>query len=496
MMTSSILHEIPGIPASIKGIMWWLIPMITSWIAMYVSPSMFTGFWRKSKHQITIQTGMYQNGIMFDACIWSISSEILKLNRVTIVPGNEDDVCSGLGMTWPDNNTHIVKEWKGHNIEIWFNSFPVLGAISTTIKEEKRITLSSKTLDVNGLYAMCKEMCKKYEEASEDQRTQPGYVPKLFKNDVKGRWSIGNPWLHTKTRENVILDNEIHHRLFEAMDNFMNNNEEESMRLGMTRSLGIMLHGPPGTGKTSCIKMLSREYRLDTFRLSISQVANVVDMERLFEMLPNHPHILVIEDIDCVDSDKITLNRTNTKEMPKKGGDMLNALLQCMDGLMEAKGRVMIITTNHPERLDRALLRTRRIDLPLHLSTCTGTMIQKIYERFYMASLKQDIIDALGTSLTPAQVYTAFDSNRRDPYGGLQRLIEMKSEPVDIPAIIEKNSSINNMMMTSTDDDTQSIDYDMYDSIHDIRTRPLKLRSRSGKSFLSSRGRITTKWAR
>jgi len=53
----------------------------------------------------------------------------------------------------------------------------------------------------------------------------------------------------------------------------------------------------------------------------------------------------------------------------------LSCILNTIDGVLENYGRILIITTNYPEKLDNALVRPGRIDLKVNYSRCTNQMM-------------------------------------------------------------------------------------------------------------------------
>ena len=61
----------------------------------------------------------------------------------------------------------------------------------------------------------------------------------------------------------------------------------------------------------------------------------------------------------------------------------LSFLLNLLDGILETPGRILIITTNHPELLDPALIRPGRIDIKLKVGNCTQSMIIDMLRFFY-----------------------------------------------------------------------------------------------------------------
>ena len=61
----------------------------------------------------------------------------------------------------------------------------------------------------------------------------------------------------------------------------------------------------------------------------------------------------------------------------------LGYLLQKLDGIEDASGRIIIATTNHPESINPALLRPGRFDLKLCLGNCSAQMYEDILSAFY-----------------------------------------------------------------------------------------------------------------
>lgn len=61
----------------------------------------------------------------------------------------------------------------------------------------------------------------------------------------------------------------------------------------------------------------------------------------------------------------------------------LSFLLNLLDGVLETPGRIIIMTSNHPEKLDKALIRPGRIDIALNVGFCTRDMIVDMIQYFY-----------------------------------------------------------------------------------------------------------------
>jgi chaperone BCS1 len=134
------------------------------------------------------------------------------------------------------------------------------------------------------------------------------------------------------------------------------------------------LYGPPGTGKSSLSLSIAGACDLDIYILNISSVDDS-SLGELFTELPAHC-VILLEDIDAVDATrsrqrgtaKTGQDETSSSTKGKSQGRVsLSALLNVLDGVGSQEGRVLIMTTNHAERLDAALIRPGRVDMKLEL---------------------------------------------------------------------------------------------------------------------------------
>merc|ERR1712117_893783 len=104
-------------------------------------------------------------------------------------------------------------------------------------------------------------------------------------------------------------------------------------------------------------------------------------------------------------------------------------LLEVLDGVMEMEGRMLIITTNYPEKLDKALIRPGRIDMKVHFGHMTGKSIIDMYNHYF----KQDppasvpVQDIPDLKWTPAEVTQVFLNNMHQPEKALLQLINSES---------------------------------------------------------------------
>lgn len=180
---------------------------------------------------------------------------------------------------------------------------------------------------------------------------------------------------------------------------------------------GIGLHGPPGTGKTSLVRVVAEDYDLPVYSYDLRTLRNSEIIDEWHRMLTHTPCIALIEDIDAVFD-----GRENIVGM---GSLSFDCLLNCIDGIRRSDGVLLIVTTNAINRLDAALIRPGRIDWMVEMGVLDGELCRLIVERI-LASYPEMWDDAISacSGKTGAEVQnvcsqmalTKFWSERADDY--------------------------------------------------------------------------------
>ena len=130
---------------------------------------------------------------------------------------------------------------------------------------------------------------------------------------------------------------------------------------GLPNSRGIILSGPPGTGKTMIAKSLASKTSVTTILISAEMIQQKNEVKSIFRLGRKlAPTLMIIEDIDTAG----TVSRRFTDH------PILGEYLQSMDGMEPNNGMVIIATTNHTENIDPAISDRpgrfdRIIDVPL-----------------------------------------------------------------------------------------------------------------------------------
>lgn len=139
-------------------------------------------------------------------------------------------------------------------------------------------------------------------------------------------------------------------------------NPERYNKLGGRLPKGVLLIGPPGTGKTLLARAVAGEAGVPFFYMSGSEFDEVyvgVGAKRVRELFSaaraKAPAIVFIDELDAVGGKRKSRDANYHRQT-------LNQLLNDLDGFDQSTGVIFIAATNHPEILDKALLRPGRFD--------------------------------------------------------------------------------------------------------------------------------------
>jgi mitochondrial chaperone BCS1 len=210
---------------------------------------------------------------------------------------------------------------------------------------------------------------------------------------------------------------------------------------GLAYRRGYLLFGPPGTGKTSLSFALAGVFGLDIYCMSLSEkTLTEEDLILLFNSLPKRC-IVLLEDIDSAGvvtkkAELKTEEKLKEKSKEKKeettsekkddnsektvlmiaqevikavktasdsndrsaggragstneSGITMSGLLNAIDGVASQEGRVLIMTTNYPEKLDDALIRPGRVDMKIEFTLASKQQIRELFLRMYCVDSRE-----------------------------------------------------------------------------------------------------------
>ncbi len=257
--------------------------------------------------------------------------------------------------------------------------------------------------------------------------------------------------------------------LRERLNIFINYPEWYEER-GIPHTLGVMLHGIPGAGKTSTIKAVAKDTNRHIFNLSLRPYTTCKQLTNLFYdenvtvsnsdgsiqnyRIPLNKRVYVIEDIDCLTD--VVLDRGTVVNQKQNHNEVLTLsfLLNLLDGVLETPGRILIITSNYPERIDKALIRPGRIDVKVEFRRADRQFILDMLNNFYECEKSIDNIpESIVDVFTPAEVMESMCMHFKDPDAAIQSLITRR-ELINGPSIVASTSL--NTIFTITDSSSDS----------------------------------------
>lgn len=117
---------------------------------------------------------------------------------------------------------------------------------------------------------------------------------------------------------------------------------------GIPWKRGYLLHGPPGSGKTSVIRAIAQDLDMPIYLLDLASMNNQ-DLQEAWNKISNNvPAVALIEDIDGVFQGRENVAKTTD-------GVSFDCLLNCLDGIQSSSGILVFITTNKLNYIDPAL---------------------------------------------------------------------------------------------------------------------------------------------
>ncbi|KAK8952559.1 Calmodulin-interacting protein 111 [Platanthera zijinensis] len=207
---------------------------------------------------------------------------------------------------------------------------------------------------------------------------------RIFTNSSASSWS-SVAFRHPATFQTLALDPALRSFLLSDLDAFSAGRDFYA-RVGRPWKRGYLLHGPPGSGKSSLIAAMANHLQYDVYDLELTRVPHNAALKSL--LLQTTPRsLIVIEDIDC--SLRLTGDRRSKKRKAaaEEGGEervTLSGLLNFTDGLWSCCGeeKMVVFTTNYKGGVDGALLRPGRMDVHVRLGACGGHALREMVARY------------------------------------------------------------------------------------------------------------------
>ena len=254
-------------------------------------------------------------------------------------------------------------------------------------------------------------------KAREDEDAPPAlYIPSRWGGEWNRRGDVP-----PRTMESTILKQGQLERLTADLGQFLDA-EDEYNRLSQPWHRGYLLHGAPGTGKTSVARALAYHFGLTTYYLPLGDISSDTNLMSFIANIEPRS-VLLLEDVDVY--------HAATERNEQKDKVSVAAMLNALDGIWTPHGLITIMTTNNREALDEALIRAGRIDVHEEFTVLDADQAQRIGEFFessmdtsgFVGSSPSELIEALSNERrqqndnpqTDIQIYNGYDSTRSLP---------------------------------------------------------------------------------
>lgn len=161
---------------------------------------------------------------------------------------------------------------------------------------------------------------------------------------------------------------------------------------GIPYRRGFLFHGPPGTGKSSLCFAVAGCFKLPIYILSLEELDDSA-LGRLFSDLPERC-VVLLEDVDATKS-------AQPRGATERGGGgeeagtpaakvSLPKLPNAIDGVSSGENRLLVMTTNHIERLDRALIRPGRVDRKIEFRLAGRDMVAQTFSLVFSRTEEEE----------------------------------------------------------------------------------------------------------
>jgi len=454
-LVSYLFGNITGIPKNIKT---YCMPyyvyinqiMMNIWYYYFNKPKIF-----EKKVDILYITETKQINELYKAVFWYLSNtcDIDYINepylqytcdQKTLMAGNYD--------INKIINQHREKTIKYKNNEIIYSHYSdIITVYTDKDRKKENYTVTLKVMQhENSNEDILEDFCKYCASEYKFYLTGKVWTQQIYTNKHL-EW-VASPSNNYRKLDTIILKNNLKNKIKEDIQLFLNS-EEWYQHRDIPYSRGYLFYGHPGTGKTSMIKGLSLFSKRHIHYLMLNEVHDDSELLELIKSINFKETILVIEDIDAMlnvvksrETEKKTYQdyleeKEKNKKMTgeewerlermknKQSNVTLSGLLNVIDGLFSSHGRILIMTTNHPEILDAALIRPGRIDCKFLFDNCNVEQIGKLYEMFFNQVLTDNNkiqLDKLNNKIvknySPAHITSIFLRYRDNPEIALDHL--------------------------------------------------------------------------
>ena len=320
------------------------------------------------------------------------SKDVKCFRQENLLKSCEDDHSRDTSYFVPGNRSKILidKERKIYAYMYSYRKEKYKFREERSYKTINGLELYSYYSSMETLIDLEKQIVSKWKNQMEKKYKDNTYIFSLWwENNLHVRENL---WSSSATFENSYFPNK--KEIIQKIDYFLNN-KEDYLKKGNPYTLGILLYGLPGGGKTRFIKQLLNYTKRHAVEIDLSNnfdfkvLKNILNSQDIGNgiKIPTNDKIFIFEDIDAAtkklksrekEDDVVVIKKESEKiKAVTEEKNTLSTFLNILDGVSEASGRICIFTTNHIDRIDPAVFRPGRIDIKIKVKKLN---IEQVYE--------------------------------------------------------------------------------------------------------------------
>jgi chaperone BCS1 len=255
-------------------------------------------------------------------------------------------------------------------------------------------------------------------QAKKEYEAEAIHRIQIYFADSHGSWRWTDS-RHKRPMSSIVLNPGVKEMLLNDTRDFLKSEKWYADR-GIPFRRGYLLHGVPGSGKSSLIHAIAGELMLDIYVVSLS--SSWISDSTLTTLMGRVPArcIVLLEDLDAAFTRSVTRDKsssgnpdsgnnsgeeTTAPEQPSVSSSRhrrhkehisdvntlsLSGLLNALDGVAAAEGRILFATTNHLERLDPALSRPGRMDVWIEFKNASKWQAEALFRNFFPSTEKDE----------------------------------------------------------------------------------------------------------
>jgi chaperone BCS1 len=260
-------------------------------------------------------------------------------------------------------------------------------------------------------------------QAKKEYEAEAVHRIQIYFADSHGSWRWTDS-RHKRPMASIVLNPGVKEMLLDDTNDFLKSEKWYADR-GIPFRRGYLLHGVPGSGKSSLIHALAGQLQLDIYVVSLS--ASWISDSTLTTLMGRVPArcVVLLEDLDAAfvrsvsrdDDDQEEEKKEGPQQQNQEGGSggsggsgrrrrgrggeqmsdvntlSLSGLLNALDGVAAAEGRLLFATTNHLERLDPALSRPGRMDVWIEFKNASKWQAEALFRNFFPCAEEEEEAD-------------------------------------------------------------------------------------------------------